>query len=57
MNEPRYCELCGCVCVACVQLEDGCNSCHLKFPERICDFENSFTAALLDHFEGVTSNE
>lgn len=36
-DEPRYCELCGCVCVACVQLADGCDSCELKHPELISD--------------------
>jgi hypothetical protein len=50
VDEPRYCELCGCVCVACVQLEDGCDSCELKHPELLCDYEDPFTEALLDHF-------
>ena len=35
MNEPRYCSLCGCVCVACVQLLDGCDSCELLHPELL----------------------
>ena len=35
MNEPRYCELCGCVCVACAQVADGCDSCELKHPELL----------------------
>ena len=35
MNEPRYCSLCGCICVACVQLEDGCALCELLHPDLI----------------------
>ena len=35
MNEPLYCDLCGCICVVCVQLEDGCSSCELKHPELL----------------------
>lgn len=34
MVEPRYCSLCGCVCVVCVQLDDGCESCELLHPEH-----------------------
>lgn len=48
MNEAHYCDLCGCVCVACVQLADGCRSCELKHPELLHDYENPFTEALLD---------
>ena len=50
MNVPRYCDLAGCVCVACVQLEDGCSSCELLHPELLHDYETPFTEALLDHF-------
>lgn len=34
MNEPRYCDLCGCVCVVCVQL-GGCDDCELLHPDLI----------------------
>lgn len=30
-----YCKLCGCYCVACIQLADGCASCELKHPELL----------------------
>lgn len=30
-----YCEYCGCYCVACIQIEDGCSSCELKHPELL----------------------
>lgn len=30
-----YCNLCGCYCVACLQLEDGCSSCELKHPDLL----------------------
>ena len=33
--EPHYCLLCDCVCVACAQLDDGCESCELKHPELL----------------------
>ena len=49
--DPHYCDLCGCVCVACVQLEDGCRSCELKYPELLLDYESPFTEALLDAFD------
>ena len=35
MNESRYCSLCGCICVACAQLEDGYSSCELLHPKLI----------------------
>ena len=35
MSEPRYCSLAGCVCVACAQLDDGCDSCELLHPELL----------------------
>lgn len=35
MMESRYCSLAGCVCVACVQLQDGCDSCELLHPELL----------------------
>lgn len=50
MPEARYCDLCGCICVACVQIVDGCESCELKHPELL-DYEDPFTEALLDHFD------
>jgi len=49
LMEAHYCELCECVCVACVQL-GGCDDCELKHPELLHDFEDPFTEALLDHF-------
>lgn len=48
--EAHYCVLCGCVCVACVQVADGCSSCELKHPELILEYESEFTEALLDAF-------
>lgn len=39
MKEPCYCSLCECVCVACVQLDDGCDSCELLHPELLFDEE------------------
>lgn len=57
MNEPRYCSLCGCMCVACVQLKDGCSSCELLLPDLRRDYESPFTEALLDFFEGVSGND
>lgn len=33
--EPRYCSLAGCVCVVCVQLDDGCSTCELLHPELL----------------------
>lgn len=35
-----YCSLCGCFCVACIQLEDGCSSCELKYPELLEDSDH-----------------
>lgn len=37
--DAHFCELCGCVCVACVQLADGCDSCELKHPDLLQDYE------------------
>ena len=37
MNETRYSSLCGCVCVACVQLLYGCDSCELLHPELLLE--------------------
>lgn len=48
--DPRYCNLCGCVCVACVQL-GGCESCELLHPDLVSDYEYPFTEALLDVFD------
>ena len=39
MIEPHYCVLCGCVCVACAQLADGCDCCELKYPELLYEEE------------------
>lgn len=36
MKEPTYCDLCGCVCIACVQL-GGCDDCELLHPDLIED--------------------
>lgn len=58
MIEPHYCDLCGCVCVACAQC-GGCDDCELLHPELYSDldivdpdllreYENPFTEALLD---------
>lgn len=47
--EAHYCELCGCICVACVQL-GGCDDCELKHPELLIDYEDDFTSELLDYF-------
>lgn len=52
MDEPRYCELCGCVCVACVQLADGCDSCELKHPELISDISD-IISDLIDRLSRV----
>lgn len=49
--EAHYCELCGCVCAACVLRDDGCDSCTLKHPELLQDYESPFTEALLDFFK------
>lgn len=35
MMESHYCSLSGCVCVACAQLEDGCDSCELLHPDLL----------------------
>lgn len=32
--EPHYCDLCECLCVACVQF-GGCDECELKHPELL----------------------
>lgn len=37
MGEARWCSLCGCYCVACLQLVDGCDSCELLHPELLED--------------------
>ena len=37
MFDPHYCDFCGCVCVACVQL-GGCDDCELKHPEILDEF-------------------
>lgn len=50
MMESHYCDLCGCVCVACVQVADGCSSCELKHPELIPESASEFTETLLDAF-------
>lgn len=47
--EAHYCELCGCICVACVQV-GGCDDCELKHPELLIDYEDDFTSELLDFF-------
>lgn len=47
--EPHYCELCGCVCVLCAQLQ-SCDDCDLLYPQLLFE-ENDFSAALIDHFE------
>ena len=38
MIEPHYCDLCGCVCVACVQFA-GCDDCELLHPELYSDVD------------------
>ena len=37
MDEARWCSLCGCYCVACLQLADGCDRCELLHPELLED--------------------
>lgn len=58
MIEPHYCELCGCVCVACAQL-GGCDDCELMLaisdPCYGCDQASCFRCPnlypSLNHFD------
>lgn len=36
--DPHYCDLCGCICVACAQLS-GCYDCELLHPELYNDLD------------------
>ena len=57
MTEPHYCDLCGCVCVVCAQLQDGCQSCELLYRELLLE-ASPFIEALIDHLEsGGSANE